>query len=213
MLRQVLCANLSYFSSLASPIVAQAADDLTAVGIVDKVENEAKVVSGDTVTPAIIGTLVHLKDELRTGVDGCLKITSRDDTVLTLGEKASVIIDRYVCDPDQMSARPCTRPPRAPFASPQAASRGLKQNKIAVSTPVADIGVRGTEFWGGLLDKYGVLVFEGEISVKSGRQRDSVRVRAGHGHPLTARSARSGQGLERAEDSSRRRHRSVALGD
>ena len=101
MLRQVLCANLSYFSSLASPIVAQAADDLTAVGIVDKVENEAKVVSGDTVTPAIIGTLVHLKDELRTGVDGCLKITSRDDTVLTLGEKATVIIDRYVYDPDQ----------------------------------------------------------------------------------------------------------------
>jgi len=163
MLRQVLCANLSYFS----PIVAQAADDLTAVGIVDKVENEAKVVSGDTVTPAIIGTLVHLKDELRTGVDGRLKITSRDDTVLTLGEKASVIIDRYVCDPDQMSARPCTRPPRAPFASPQAASRGLKQNKIAVSTPVADIGVRGTEFWGGLLDKYGVLVLEGEITVSN----------------------------------------------
>jgi len=167
MLRQVLCANLSYFSSLASPIVAQAADDLTAVGIVDKVENEAKVVSGDTVTPAIIGTLVHLKDELRTGVDGRLKITSRDDTVLTLGEKASVIIDRYVCDPDQMSARPCTRPPRAPFASPQAASRGLKQNKIAVSTPVADIGVRGTEFWGGLLDKYGVLVLEAEITVSN----------------------------------------------
>jgi len=166
-LRQVLCANLSYFSSLASPIVAQAADDLTAVGIVDKVENEAKVVSGDTVTPAIIGTLVHLKDELRTGVDGRLKITSRDDTVLTLGEKASVIIDRYVCDPDQMSARPCTRPPTAPFASPQAASRGLKQNKIAVSTPVADIGVRGTEFWGGLLDKYGVLVLEGEITVSN----------------------------------------------
>ena len=33
--------------------------------------------------------------------------------------------------------------------------KGLKQNKIAVSTPVADIGVRGTEFWGGPLDKYG----------------------------------------------------------
>jgi hypothetical protein len=69
------------------PIVAQAANDPTAVGIVDKVENEAKVVSGDTVTPAIIGTLVHLTDELRTGVDGRLKITSRDDTVLTLGRE------------------------------------------------------------------------------------------------------------------------------
>jgi hypothetical protein len=37
MLRQVLCANLPYFSS-GFPIVAQAADDPTAVGIVDKVD-------------------------------------------------------------------------------------------------------------------------------------------------------------------------------
>jgi hypothetical protein len=41
--------------------------------------------------------------------------------------------------------------------------KALKQKKIAVSTPVADIGVRGTEFWGGALDgRYGVLLLEGE---------------------------------------------------
>jgi hypothetical protein len=41
-------------------VVAQGADDPTAVGIVDKVENGAKVVSGDTIIPVIIGTLVQL---------------------------------------------------------------------------------------------------------------------------------------------------------
>ena len=45
--------------------------------------------------------------------------------------------------------------------------KGLKQHNIAVSTPVADIGVRGTQFWGGPLDKYGVLVLEGEITVSN----------------------------------------------
>jgi hypothetical protein len=35
--------------------------------------------------------------------------------------------------------------------------QGAEAKKIAVSTLVADIGVRGTEFWGGPLDKYGVL--------------------------------------------------------
>lgn len=44
---------------------------------------------------------------------------------------------------------------------------GLKQNKIAVSTPIADIGVRGTELWGGPLDEYGVLVLEGEITASN----------------------------------------------
>ena len=83
------------------PLAADAADDASTVGAVDRVENEAKIVAGETVTPAKIGTPVHLRDELRTGPEGRLKITFRDDTVLTLGEKASVVIDRYVYDPDR----------------------------------------------------------------------------------------------------------------
>jgi hypothetical protein len=43
----------------------------------------------------------------------------------------------------------------------------MKDRKIAVSTPLADIGVRGTEFWGGPLDTYGVLLLEGEVSVSN----------------------------------------------
>lgn len=82
------------------PLAANAADDPSAVGAVDRVENEAKIVAGDTVTPATIGTPVHLRDELRTGPEGRLRITFRDDTLLTLGENASVVIDRYVYDPD-----------------------------------------------------------------------------------------------------------------
>ena len=66
------------------PLAAEAADNPEVVGV-DKVENEAKIVSGDIATPAIIGTPVHLRDELRTGPEGRLKVTFRDDTVLTLG--------------------------------------------------------------------------------------------------------------------------------
>ncbi len=46
-----------------------------------------------------------------------------------------------------------------------------------MSTPVADIGVRGTEFWGGPLDnKYGVLLLRGEVSVSN--QAGSVKLAA-----------------------------------
>ena len=37
------------------PFAANAADDPSAVGAVDRVENDAKIVAGDTVTPAKIG--------------------------------------------------------------------------------------------------------------------------------------------------------------
>ena len=55
------------------PLAADAADDASAVGAVDRVENEAKIVAGETVTPAKIGTPVHLRDELRTGPEGRLR--------------------------------------------------------------------------------------------------------------------------------------------
>jgi hypothetical protein len=105
------------------PLAAQAADEPASVGIVGNAENEAKVVSGDTVTAAIIGTPVHLRDELRTGPEGRLKVTFCDDTVLALGEKATVVIDRYVYDPPKTLARPRCRRPRAAFSSPQVASK------------------------------------------------------------------------------------------
>jgi hypothetical protein len=73
------------------PFAANAAEDPSAVGAVDRVENDAKIVAGDTVTPAKIGTPVHLRDELRTGPEWRLRVTFRDDTVLTLGENASVV--------------------------------------------------------------------------------------------------------------------------
>ena len=44
----------------------------------------------------------------------------------------------------------------------------MKEKNITVSTPVAEIGIRGTEFWGGPVDgEYSVLLLAGEINVKN----------------------------------------------
>src|SRR5262245_66310641 len=67
------------------------------VGLVTKVENEAQI---GTET-AVVGTLVHMNDELRTGPKGRLEVTFRDKTTLTLGENAKVPIDRYVFNPGE----------------------------------------------------------------------------------------------------------------
>jgi hypothetical protein len=67
-------------------------------GVVDKVEHQAKIVTGGDAVAARVGIPVHLRDELRTGSAARLKLTFRDGTELTLGEKASVVIDRYIYD-------------------------------------------------------------------------------------------------------------------
>ena len=78
-----------------------AADSPAEVGAISEVEGKAEIVSSGQSTAAKDGATVHLNDELKTGPDGHLQVKFRDDTLLTLGEDARVVIDRYVFDPDQ----------------------------------------------------------------------------------------------------------------
>jgi hypothetical protein len=150
------------------PLAAQAGNDPAEVGVVDKVENEAKIVTGDTAATAIIGAKVHMNDELRTGPEGRLKVTFRDDTVLVLGEQASVVIDRYVYNPDQNVGETVLQATKGAFLFASGRIKELGRHKIMVSTPVANIGMRGTQFWGGPIEgKYGVLLLGGEVVVSN----------------------------------------------
>ena len=136
-------------------------------------ENQALLIAVAGATTAVVGTAVHMKDELskdelRTGAGARLKVIFRDDTVLTLGEHAGVRIDRHVYDPDQGVGETVLQATKGAFRFATGKIKELKDKKIAVSTPVADIGVRGTEFWGGPINaKYSVLLLEGEVTVSN----------------------------------------------
>ena len=68
-----------------------------AVGAVSKVVGQAQI-GGVT---ARVGTPVHMNDRLRTGANGRLQVTFNDNSSLTLGENANVVIDRFVYNPQQ----------------------------------------------------------------------------------------------------------------
>jgi hypothetical protein len=164
---QSLLRVLAGLSVLTTPLVAAAAEDTEHAGLVNKVENEAQIISASGATRATVGTPVQKKDELRTGANGRLQVTFRDNTVLTLGEHASVVIDRYVYDPDHGIGETVLQATKGAFRFATGRIKELKDHNIAVSTPVAYIGVRGTEFWGGPLDKYGVLLLQGKVTVSN----------------------------------------------
>jgi hypothetical protein len=191
--------RLAFLFIIGLPLSAGAADDPSAIGVVDKVENEAKIVSGDNATTAISGTPVHMRDELRTGASGRLKVTFRDETVLTLGEKASVVIDRYVYDPDKQVGETVLQATKGAFRFATGRIKAMTQHKIAVSTPVADIGVRGHRILGRPDGRtiWGAAPRRRSNRVQSSWQRDAVGAGARHRHPLAARCAWCGQALER----------------
>jgi hypothetical protein len=134
------------------------------VGTVSKVENQAKVGT----TPAVVGTPVHMNDELRTGPNARLEVTFRDDSVLTLGEMAKVVIDRYVFNPQQGTGELALTTTRAAFRFTTGRLNQLPDHSIIVNTPVAALAVRGTDFWGGIVDyQYGVLLLKGKLNVSN----------------------------------------------
>ena len=150
---------------LAAP-VSWAADAADPVGRVNKVQNEVQVISASGASAAVIGTQVHMKDELRTGAGARLQVTFRDNTVLTLGENARLVIDRYVYDPGSGVGETVLQAAAGAFRFATGRMGNLKDKNILVVTPVAQIGVRGTEFWGGPIDgRYGVFLIAGEITV------------------------------------------------
>ena len=124
--------------------VARAADGPT-VGMVTKVENLAQV----GVNAAAVGTLVHMNDTIRTGAKARLQVTFRDNTNLTLGENASVIVDRYVFDPDAGVGEATLNATKGAFRMVTGRLSEMPNKDIKVSTPFAALAVRGTDFWWG----------------------------------------------------------------
>ena len=132
------------------------------VGTVTKVENQAQI-GGAT---AVVGTPVHMNDDLRTGARGRLEVTFRDNTKLTLGENAKVVIDRYVFNPNQGTGEMAVKATRGAMRFVTGKIGKMRDHNVTVVTPQAALAVRGTDFWVGPIDgQYGVLLMKGKVRV------------------------------------------------
>jgi len=112
---------------------------------------------------------MHMKDELRTGAQGRIQVIFMDDTELTLGENASVVIDRYAYDPAKGIGDTTLQTIKGAFRFATGRITKLKLKTIRITTAFANIGVPGMEFWGGgpIDDRYGGLLLEGEVTVSN----------------------------------------------
>jgi hypothetical protein len=157
-----LIAALALIVVSAAPAAAA-----TQVGTVDRVQGVcAGAVDGATRT-LVEDAPVHLNEEIVTGVDARLAVKLDDGTVLTIGENAHLSIDAFVYDPAGKSTLHAIV--AGAFRYVSGAMTPQASRTASVTTPVALIGVRGTDFWGGPIDGgFGVALFEGSITVTSG---------------------------------------------
>ena len=118
--------------------------------------------------------------------------TFADNTRLTLGEKANLTLDTYVFDSAAGSGTIKFGLVGAfRFVSGQVSK--LASADVRVTTPVAIVGIRGTEFWGGPIDDQvlGVFLIEGAVSVSNAAGQQILNL-PGQGTNIAASGAAPG---------------------
>ena len=172
---------------LTPPLIACAAEaDAARVDFVNKVENDAQLVSASGASAtAVVGAAVHMKDELRTGATGRMQVTFRDNTVLTLGENASVLIDRYVYDPDKGIGETVLQATKGAFRFATGRIKELKAKTIP-SRPRSPISRCAAPNSGAdrSMPNMGCCCSKEKSPSPTRRKRDAVRARTGHRYRL-----------------------------
>ncbi len=146
-------------------VLTAAAQAATAVGQVTRIQATAQAMSEGKSSRLAVESVVHMNDVITTGGEARVEITFMDGTRIALGENARLQIDEFVFQPAStrlgldLAIIGAFR-----FVTGQIGK--VPHDDIRVRTPVAIIGIRGTDFFGGLIDgQYGVVLFEGAVSV------------------------------------------------
>ena len=173
MSKLLLPAALVLLAALAAPVMAG-----PAVGGVSRIEGSGTgEIEGKEEALAAAST-IFLDEIVSTAAAARVEITFEDTTLLTLGENASVTIDSFVYDPGKASSVTFVVTGAMRFVSAAARPEGAE---ISFVTPVATIGVRGTDFWFGPIDgAFGVLLVDGAVVV-SNPQGEAVLDEPGEG--------------------------------
>ena len=163
-----------------------------AIGAVSRIQGEANGTRGGATRALGLNAPVFLNEIVSTGDGARLEVTFADDTRVTVGEKAKLTLDTFVFDPAagngaiKFGVTGALR-----FVSGKLTK--LASSDVSVTTGVATLGIRGTEFWGGPIDDQalGVFLIEGAVRV-SNAAGAQVLNRPGQGTNIATRGVAPG---------------------
>ena len=125
----------------ATPALGQ---EPVAAGRIKVASGSAFIVRGGELVPAQAGQTVYEADSLRTGSDGRLGVTLKDETRLSLGPASEVRLDRFAFAPADNQFGVVLRIARGVIAYVSGRIAKLAPDSIRLETPAAIVGVRGT---------------------------------------------------------------------
>jgi hypothetical protein len=125
----------------ASPAQAQ---QPSAAGRIKVVSGAAFIVRESKLVPAQVGQDVLTADALRTGADGRIGVTLKDDTRISLGPSSEVRLERFNYATADGGLALVLKFVRGAAAYVSGRIAKLAPDSIRLETPAAIVGVRGT---------------------------------------------------------------------
>jgi hypothetical protein len=114
------------------------------VGRIKVVSGTAFVMRDRGLIPAQAGQVVFEADGLRTGLDGHMGVTLKDDTRVSLGPSSEVRLEHFVYAPASGSLGLVLKIARGAVAYVSGQIAKLSPDSVRLETPAAIVGVRGT---------------------------------------------------------------------
>ncbi len=113
-------------------------------GYVKIAMGSAVIIRGGSELPARAGDGVYPDDGLRTGANGHLGVTLKDDTRISLGPQSEMRLSRFQFSPAEGQLALVLRILRGSAAFVSGRISGLRPEAVAIETPHTIVGVRGT---------------------------------------------------------------------
>jgi hypothetical protein len=143
------CSAIAFVVALivsASPALASHVQqlDANAAGRIKIASGSVFIVRGGQTIPAQAGQVVFEADTLRTGADGKLGLTLKDDTRLSLGPSSEIRLDKFAYAPAEGRLGFVLNVVKGVAAYVSGRIAKLAPDAVRLETPAAIVGVRGT---------------------------------------------------------------------
>lgn len=118
----------------------------TAIGFVKTVQAPASLVVAGKSTVAEPGMAVQMGQTLKTGPNGSMGVTFRDNTIMSFGPNTEIVVDEYLYAPGKGDLKLGATLSKGTLHYVSGIIAKLKPEAVTVKTPVGLIGVRGTRY-------------------------------------------------------------------
>lgn len=135
-----------WLAAAALAIAAHGAWAEEAAGQIKTSKGSVSIERAGARMPAAVGAAVYAADKVRTGEDGAVGITLKDNTLLSAGPNSVLSLDRFAFDPTTYGGSLLATLIKGTLAVVTGKLAKQVPESVEVRTPTSILGVRGTEF-------------------------------------------------------------------